>query len=104
MLSAPGELRPDALTLDVDCKCVRLAVAAPQTVLVCPGCRVESGRIHSNYDRTLADLAWADIKVCLHLQVRKCFCGNMGCTQRVFTERLPEVAAPWARRTQRLVE
>jgi transposase len=104
MLPAPDELRLDALTLDVERKRVTLEVAATQTVLVCPGCSVASGRIHSHYDRTLADLAWADINVCLHLQVRKCFCGNKGCTQRIFTERLPEIAAPWARRTQRLVE
>ncbi len=104
MLPAPDELRLEALTLDVERKRVTLEVAATQTVLVCPGCSVASGRIHSHYDRTLADLAWADINVCLHLQVRKCFCGNKGCPQRIFTERLPEVAAPWARRTQRLVE
>jgi transposase len=91
MLPAPDELRLDALTLDVERKRVTLEVAATQTVLVCPGCSVASGRIHSHYDRTLADLTWADINVCLHLQVRKCFCGNKGCRQRIFTERLPEM-------------
>jgi transposase len=73
-------------------------------MLVCPGCAAESDRIHSHYGRTLVDLAWADIRVCLHLQVRKCFCCNRACTQQIFTERLPVVAAPWARRTQRLAE
>jgi transposase len=39
--------------------------------------------------------------VCLQLRVRKWFCGNRRCRRRIFTERLPTVAAPWARRTLR---
>ena len=30
-------------------------------------------------------------------------CANVQCPRRIFTERLPEVVAPWARRTRRLV-
>jgi transposase len=30
------------------------------------------------------------------------FCRNARCARRIFTERLPEVALPWARRTRRL--
>ena len=104
MLPSPDELRLDTLVLDVDHKLVTLEIASTQPVLVCPGCALQSGRVHSHYGRTLADLAWADIRVCLHLRARKCFCSNRACTQRVFTERLPGVAAPWARRTQRLAE
>jgi hypothetical protein len=40
--------------------------------------------------------------VCLQLRVRKWFCHNRACPRRIFTERLPTVAAPWARRTLRL--
>nr|WP_242067467.1 ISL3 family transposase [Leptolyngbya sp. FACHB-711] len=40
----------------------------------------------------------------LQLQVRKFFCLTPGCKRRIFTERLPQVAAPWARRTVRLVK
>ncbi len=36
------------------------------------------------------------------LRVRKFFCGNPQCARCIFTERLPGVVAPWARRTQRL--
>jgi transposase len=42
--------------------------------------------------------------VCLQLRVRKWFCGNRRCRRRIFTERLPTVAAPWARRTLRLAQ
>lgn len=49
MLPAPDELRLDALTLDVERKRVTLEVAATQTVLVCPGCSVASGRIKKHF-------------------------------------------------------
>jgi transposase len=70
----------------------------------CPRCRSGSSRVHSRYQRTVADLPWASINVCLHLEVRKCFCLDPACTQRIFSEHLPSVVAPWARRTQRLAE
>lgn len=34
--------------------------------------------------------------------VRKLFCGNAKCKRSIFTERLPGVVAPWARKTARL--
>jgi transposase len=40
----------------------------------------------------------------LQLRVRKWFCRNRSCPRRIFTERLPTVAAPWARRTLRLAQ
>lgn len=40
----------------------------------------------------------------LFLRVRKFFCVNAKCKRRIFTERLPEVAVPWSRRTSRLAE
>lgn len=36
--------------------------------------------------------------------MRKYFCLNQQCQRRIFTERLPGIVAPWARRTQRLAE
>src|SRR5260370_9586652 len=35
---------------------------------------------------------------------RKCFGPTRHCPRRIFTERLPTVAAPWARRTLRLAQ
>lgn len=52
----------------------------------------------------LADLPWADYCVRLQLRVRKWFCHNPVCVRPIFTERLPRVATPWARRTRRLVQ
>jgi transposase len=36
--------------------------------------------------------------------VRKFFCCTIACHQRIFTERLPDVAPSWARRTLRLAQ
>ena len=73
-----------------------------QTSVPCPGCATPARRIHSRYTRILADLPWATYRVRLQLRVRKWFCGNRCCGRRIFTERLPTIAAPWARRTLRL--
>ena len=75
-----------------------------QTSASCPLCATPARRIHSDYERTLADLPWAAYRVRLQLRVRKWFCRNRSCPRRIFTERLPTVAAPWARRTRRLAQ
>ena len=70
----------------------------------CPLCATPARRIHSRYIRTLADLPWAAYRVRLQLRVRKWFCRNRSCRRRIFTERLPTVTVPWARRTLRLAQ
>src|SRR5438552_8102726 len=71
---------------------------------LCPLCTTPAQRLHSHYERTLADLPWAAYHVRLQLRVRKWFCRNRQCPRRIFSERLPTVAAPWARRTLRLAQ
>ena len=68
----------------------------------CPQCRQLTRRIHSRYTRAAADLPWAGTVVRLVLAVRKFFCTNQQCAQRIFAERLPTVVAPRARTTVRL--
>ena len=67
----------------------------------CPECSGYSRRVHSRYTRTLADLPWAGISVRLRVRVRKFFCDDPSCAQKIFAERLDEVAQPRARRTDR---
>jgi transposase len=81
-----------------------LRVTSIQALVHCPVCRFPTRRIHSYYERALADLPWAHLRVVLQLRVRKFFCANGRCTRRIFTERLPQLVAPWARRTHRLVQ
>ena len=68
----------------------------------CPSCTRMAQRVHSCYTRTLADLPWGIYEVTWKLRARKFFCDNRACRRQIFTERLPDVATPWARRTVRL--
>ena len=104
-------LLPDATTLrlaachvDTTAAQITLLVHSTQPHVPCPLCALPARRVHSRYTRTLADLPWAAYRVCLQLRVRKWFCGNRACRRRIFTERLPTVTAPWARRTLRLAQ
>ena len=104
-------LLPDATTLclaachvDTAAAQITLTVRSTQTSVPCPLCATPARRIHSQYTRTLADLPWADYHVRLQLRAHKWFCRHRACRRRIFTERLPTVAAPWARRTLRLAQ
>jgi transposase len=70
----------------------------------CPLCHRRSTRIHSRSVRSVADLPWMGCAVRLELHVRRFFCPNPECAQQIFTERLPNVVAPYARRTTRLTD
>ena len=107
----PTRLLPDTTTLyleacEIDDTAAQLTlrVQSTQTRVPCPLCATPARRIHSAYGRTLADLPWAQYRVSLQLRVRKWFCRNRACPRRLFTERLPTIAAPWARRTLRLAQ
>ena len=97
-------LRLEACDVDDTTAQITLRVQSTQTSAPCPLCATPARRIHSDYGRTLADLPWAQYRVCLQLRVRKWFCRNRACHRRIFTERLPTIAAPWARRTLRLAQ
>ena len=88
--------------LDSTATLLTLRVTSTQQVVPCPGCAVFTLRVHSRYTRTLADLPWGVARVRWQLHVRKFVCTNAQCPRRIFTERLPDVVAPWARRTRRL--
>ena len=104
MLPDTTLLRLEACTLDDATHQITLTVHATPATAPCPLCTTPARRIHSHYERTLADLPWAHYRVRLQLCVRKWFCRNRDCPRRIFTERLPTVAAPWARRTLRLAQ
>lgn len=70
----------------------------------CPVCGARSERVHSRYARQVADLPWCGVAVRLQLQVRRFFCDQPTCPRAIFTERLPGVVTPYARRTVRLTQ
>jgi transposase len=82
---------------------VGLRLTATVPTAACPDCAVPSSSVHSRYQRRLTDLPWGTRAVHIQLIVRKFFCRNRTCARRIFTERLPDFAAPYARKTMRLV-
>lgn len=79
-------------------------VCSTQRATACPLCQTSTQKIHSRYERQLQDLPCIQFGVTLLLQVHKFFCVNPACKRRIFTERLPQVTLPWARRTCRFAE
>ena len=69
----------------------------------CPRCGRPSGRVHSRYVRTTADLPCAGRKVRLRLTARRFVCEATFFQQRIFAERFEgDVVAECCRRTARL--
>ncbi len=68
----------------------------------CPCCGCRAKRVHSRYTRTLADLPCCGDPVIIHLHTRRFVCRVRRCAQKIFTERIPTLVAPSARRTVRL--
>lgn len=97
---SPAELRLEDLRILPGRITIR-AVPKRRTAR-CPCCAAPSTRIHSRYVRHLADLPWHGIPVEVELHSRRFFCVTAGCAQRIFTERLPETAPCYGRRTLRL--
>lgn len=87
------KIEPDVVTIAVES-------LAPDGL--CPLCGCPSSREHSRYTRRLGDLPWQGRSVRLLLLSRKFFCDSPVCSRRVFAERLPDVAAAYARKTARL--
>jgi transposase len=70
----------------------------------CPGCGRISRSRHSHYIRNLQDLPWQGLAVRVRLKTRRFRCRNPACERKIFVERLPEVARPYGRQTDRLMD
>jgi transposase len=66
----------------------------------CPLCHRHSRRVRGTYVRTLVDLPCAGLPVTLRVCVRRFACANPCCPRRIFAERLPALALPYARQTE----
>jgi len=100
-------LVPDATVLHLDelfaeGDIVTLVVTASSATAGCPVCGQCATRVHSRYNRAVADRPWQGLAVRIHLQTRRWCCPTPSCERRICAERLPAVVAPYARRTRRL--
>lgn len=102
LLPNAEHLQLQSYELDPEQQQVRVFVESIQKTVRCPICHQAAHRVHSSYERTLADLPWADYQIVIQLTVGKFFCDQAQCHRKIFTERIAGVVAPWARRTQRL--
>jgi transposase len=73
----------------------------------CPGCRRWSKRIHSRYERTLADTAVGGQPVAIQLRVRRFVCPRTSCSRRTFVEQVDGLTLRYGRHSvllRRLLE
>ena len=102
----PSSLVPRGLVVDAavsDGESALITVRPASRASPCPGCGTNSERVHSRYQRRLADLPIAGKPVRLVIAARRFHCDAVLCGRRIFAERFDgDVLAPWARRTARL--
>jgi transposase len=102
LLPDPAAIRLETWSFEAAQSAITIILHACQITAPCPLCGTQSKRVHSCYERTLADLPWGEHAVTIRLRVRRLFCKNARCGRRIFTERLPGIVMPWARKTTRL--
>src|SRR5579864_3448168 len=83
---------------------ITLTLRTTSPTAPCPSCGTHSSHIQSRYTRTLRDLPSIGRPIRLIVHVRRFFCKQSTCAQKIFAERLPELCHPYAQRTNRLQE
>lgn len=68
---------------------VRIQASTGDPKADCPACGVASRRVHSRYERRVSDIAVSSRETLIHLQVRRSFCRNGGCSKKIFSEQVP---------------
>lgn len=91
-----------AVTLDgveVDGDLVTFRVRARAADAACPGCRRRSSRAHARYQRQLDDLPLGGLRARVIAGIRRFKCVSPRCGQSTFSEQIPGLTTPFARRT-----
>src|SRR5713226_4117653 len=99
LFSLPAHLLVEEVLIEN--QILTLVITSTLPEMPCPDCHQPSGRIHSRYRRTLADLPCQGRAVRLLVQVRRFFCDAPACSRKTFAEACPGVAPKHARRTSR---
>lgn len=85
-----------------DDRTIHVTAVTTRRAAACPLCGRRSKRVHNRYTRTLADLPCCGDPLVIHLHTRRFVCRVRWCKRKIFTERIPALVAPSARRTVRL--
>lgn len=99
LLPDPAALALIDLEVDEATKTITATAQTTSPEARCPVCQQSAHRVQSHYVRTLADLPCSGQQVRWLVQVRRFWCENAACQRKIFTERLPSCAPPYARRT-----
>lgn len=67
--------------------------------VACPGCAVETGRVHGYVERSLADVPVDGRRVVVRVRARRMRCCTVDCSRQTFREPLTSVAERYQRRT-----
>lgn len=76
--------------------------ATAKPVGICPDCRTRSRYRHGWRKRTLQDLPVQGQVVKIRLALSRWQCRHRECLRQTFTDRLPDIALPYTRRTARM--
>ncbi|GCE28122.1 transposase [Dictyobacter alpinus] len=90
-------------TIEVQNQTIIVHLHAISASALCPRCGTPGSRVHSHYQRTIADVAFGGRCLVLKLRVRKWICREVSCSQHIFAERFPELVQRYARMMDRLV-
>ena len=70
--------------------------------VACPGCGMETARVHEYRERTAADVPVDGRRVLVQVKVRRMRCAALDCAVQTFREQVPGVLDRYQRRTTRL--
>ncbi len=104
LLPDKGNWRVERVQINAEAGALTIDIRVTGCSSVCPSCQRPSTSVHSWYRRTVVDLPIGTWSVQLHLHVRRFRCGNERCSQKIFTERIAPVVAPFGRRTMRVAQ
>jgi transposase len=78
---------------------VVITASAAGTQARCPRCATAATRVHSRYERRVADAPISGAPVVIQLGVRRFFCDHPDCPKRTFAEQIPGLTSRYARRS-----
>ena len=101
LLHLPPEFAFDSLV--VNANQVQVTIASTAEHACCPLCQTPSSQVHSQYQRTLADVPCGGQRVVVCVRSHRWRCRVPTCSRRIFAERLDPFASAWSRMTTRLI-
>jgi transposase len=104
LLPDQGNWRVEGIQINEEAGTLTIDIRVTGCSSACPSCQRPSTSVHSWYQRTVVDLPIGAWSVHLHLHVRRFRCRNEECSQKIFTERIAPVVAPFGRRTTRVAQ